>query len=163
MNATGWTLSPGYVYNNTSVSGKKFTFTGSASGLLGIRVTGRVHISESTGSWEASAREITAFSGSSARNENGLMVETENLSDNSTISVYPNPANSNITVEFNRNPKNEQVQVDIIDLVGRRVYGSGILSSVPSLEINLRGYTKGNYIIQVSQGSHRVSKKLAIE
>jgi uncharacterized protein YjdB len=81
--ATGWSVSPDYEYMNTSVSGTTFTFTGSASDILGIRVTGKVRTSEITGSWEARVREISAFS--------TQITDVFDISNESEISVFPNP------------------------------------------------------------------------
>ncbi|MBK6284648.1 MAG: T9SS type A sorting domain-containing protein [Draconibacterium sp.] len=76
-------ISPDYEYMNTSVSGTTFTFTGSASDISGIRVTGKVRTSEITGSWEARVREISAFS--------TRTTDVFDIANESEISVFPNP------------------------------------------------------------------------
>jgi chitodextrinase len=58
--ATGWSVAPAYSYGNSSIGGAIFIFTGNASNILGIRVTGKVRTCTSGCSWEASAREFTA-------------------------------------------------------------------------------------------------------
>ena len=59
---TGWTLSPAYAYNE-SVANQTFVFVGEVLNVRGVRVVGRVHLSPSSGSWHARARELRAFAG----------------------------------------------------------------------------------------------------
>jgi len=60
VDATGWTLTPVYPFNAT-MANATYVFTGSAANVRGVRVTGKVHTSASTGSWHARAREVRAF------------------------------------------------------------------------------------------------------
>jgi hypothetical protein len=60
--ATGWSLSPAYEYGNPNIGDNKFVWSNSAgASVLGIRVTGQVHMCITGCSWEGSAKEINAL------------------------------------------------------------------------------------------------------
>jgi O-glycosyl hydrolase len=56
-----WTLSPPYSYDSSSAANTLFRFSGQPVTALGLRCVGRVHTSDSSGSWGASATEVEAF------------------------------------------------------------------------------------------------------
>jgi hypothetical protein len=58
---SGWSVSPVYAYNSSSVSGQTYTFTGSASATVrGFRIVGKVHTADMSSWWEI-MREVEAF------------------------------------------------------------------------------------------------------
>ena len=67
-----------------------------------------------------------------------------------------------MTIDFNEDVKSESAQVDIKDLMGKRVYRSGKLSNVSKVTVGTHGYSSGTYIIRVSKGKQIVNKKLII-
>ncbi len=91
-----------------------------------------------------------------------LKSDTENQLSGS-VSIYPNPATNFVTIDFNSNLKEEHAKVEMIDLLGRKVYDSGILSNVSTLQISTSSYPKGNYVIRIKRGAGQVTKKLMIE
>ena len=113
--------------------------------------------------------QAAALGGSSAfarvaspKSETGtLKSETENPLSG-TVLVYPNPASTFVTIDFN-NLKEENVKVEMMDLLGHKVYDSGTLSQISTLQINISAYPKGNYIIRIKKGSEQATKKLVIE
>ncbi len=60
VDATGWTLAPAYAYDET-VSNQTYVFTGQATNVRGVRITGQMHDNTGTDSWHARACEIRAF------------------------------------------------------------------------------------------------------
>ena len=57
---SGWAITPAYVGNNISSANKLYTFTGSLSNVLGVRVVGQVHTA-TTFSWHANVNEVEAY------------------------------------------------------------------------------------------------------
>lgn len=59
--ATGWSLSPAYPYDETAAS-HSYVFSGLATGVRGLRVTGQVRLGASLDvSWNASASELQVW------------------------------------------------------------------------------------------------------
>jgi uncharacterized protein YjdB len=81
----------------------------------------------------------------------------------SAITVYPNPATNFITIDFKRDLKSDEAQVEIVDAMGRKMFSSGTLSHISTLQISTSHYSKGAYIVKVQQGFEMVTKKLIIE
>ncbi|HSZ54098.1 MAG TPA: immunoglobulin domain-containing protein, partial [Tepidisphaeraceae bacterium] len=60
--ATGWTVTPNYAYNSSSAANVTYTFSGPALTVLGVRVVGQVHTSNTgTNSWFVRATEVQVF------------------------------------------------------------------------------------------------------
>ena len=78
------------------------------------------------------------------------------------FSVYPNPATSFVTVDFNGGQNGEPARVEVIDLQGRKIYSSGA-TRAPKLQLSTSQYGKGIYIIRINKGTESVTKKLIIE
>jgi hypothetical protein len=57
--ATGWTISPPYPHDSTA-SNQSYVLSGTATGVLGVRVVGQVHI-DYFNSWNVSARELMVW------------------------------------------------------------------------------------------------------
>lgn len=72
---------------------------------------------------------------------------------NNTLSVFPNPASSSISVELNENSK-----IEIIDITGKLVYSSNnAQAGMHSIDVN--AFAKGTYAIRISnQASVQTAK-----
>jgi uncharacterized repeat protein (TIGR03803 family) len=73
------------------------------------------------------------------------------------ISVYPNPAVAELTLDLSAFEKNQAVIVSTVDLLGRPVNqltGEG----GTQLRMDVRSLTPGHYIIQLRQGTRNISK-----
>lgn len=71
-----------------------------------------------------------------------------NLTKTNRLSVYPNPTNSIITINFNTN---EKVDVTIINILGKIVYKGTI--SEQNNKIDVGTFAKGVYTVLTSEGS----------
>ncbi|WP_299128317.1 S8 family serine peptidase [uncultured Winogradskyella sp.] len=94
-----------------------------------------------------------------------LGIEDENALNN--FKLYPNPSKGEFTINFksNLNDSNNDVKVDIYDLKGRLVYNN-IFTEVASIfkqTINTGDVNSGIYLINISQGNRKISRKLIIE
>jgi O-glycosyl hydrolase len=56
-----WTVAPAYSYNSADSANVSFVFTGDVATVQGVRCIGRVHTSQTDGSWVAFATELRAF------------------------------------------------------------------------------------------------------
>jgi sugar lactone lactonase YvrE len=73
-----------------------------------------------------------------------LLSNSENISQKSTFSIYPNPTAENFTIRINN--FNENIQTEVFDLIGNR------LQVTNETTISLRNYSKGIYILKVTYG-----------
>jgi hypothetical protein len=80
--------------------------------------------------------------------------------NNSLVSVYPNPAKDQITVDFS-SLNTSDASVKIMNANGFVVYEAKATSSVES--INTSSLNKGMYMVQVSAGDKVSNKKIVIE
>lgn len=96
---------------------------------------------------------------------NGTMIIEQNLASNdfenfnSKILVYPNPANTLITIK-NEDSSSENFKYKIFDLTGRNISAG---NSKINEQINIESLTYGNYIIQVETELGQKSTKKFIK
>ncbi|HTL80240.1 MAG TPA: T9SS type A sorting domain-containing protein [Bacteroidia bacterium] len=77
--------------------------------------------------------------------------------DASTISLYPNPATSNFTVEAG----NQNIQkVEIIDMLGQVVYVEE--PKAQKVQINTDGLSEGAYFVELYINGNRIVKRLQV-
>ena len=82
--------------------------------------------------------------------------------DESAVQVFPNPATNNVMIDFKSISGHENVQLKMIDVMGRIVYDSGLISHVTSLKINTNNFRNGLYYINLQIGLKNITKKLII-
>lgn len=88
----------------------------------------------------------------------------ENTNSLTEISVYPNPANSLLTISFSL-IKNSDVKVDIVDLTGRvisTVMNETTTSGPVSKTVNTASMAEGNYIVRIDVNGVVSQQKLSI-
>jgi hypothetical protein len=96
-------------------------------------------------------------------NASTVVTKVETLSNDSNISLYPNPTGDATTLSFELD-KNETVTVSVIDNQGKEVYTSEIKDlSIGNHKINLNtsNLKSGVYVIQVAT-SNKVSRIKAV-
>lgn len=89
-----------------------------------------------------------------------LSVE-ENELDN--LSIYPNPNNGEFNIGFN--PRSgEDINIEVYDIRGRAIY-TKTFNSVSRFEeaIKLNNAQSGVYLLSISDGSQKVTKKIVID
>lgn len=159
-NATGWSISPAYLYCNTAISGTKYTFTGNATDIKGIRVVGKVHSSTTTGSWEARAREISAYSNLSKSAEIFKISQYNEPLYTNNVNLFPNPANTVINLNFEKQVNN--TDLSIFNLEGRVLIKKSFLNS-KSLNVDIKDLLNGIYFIKIDTGKNIQIKKFIKE
>ena len=88
----------------------------------------------------------------------------DNLQDENKLTVYPNPSKDIINIKYNSN-ESEHVSISIKDINGRMVYcEKGIHNTNEHQEsIDVSGFAKGIYLLQISDESEIVSRKIVIQ
>lgn len=146
--AIGWAVTPEYEYMNTSVSGTTFTFTGSANNILGIRVTGQVHSSEATGSWEARVREISAYSSQTTA--------ISDFTNSNDILIYPNPfSKGSLSISL---PEGAD-RLSISDISGKNIFQEQVNQKTFTIDKSVF-QQNGIYIINVFSSGKVYSTKV---
>ncbi|MDR6302205.1 M4 family metallopeptidase [Mesonia maritima] len=79
------------------------------------------------------------------------------LSDN--LKVYPNPTNGLFTIESN---SNENVTVEIIDLLGKKVRSAHSISKGTN-KMNISDLNSGIYMLKFNSNQHQLIKKLIVK
>jgi hypothetical protein len=85
--------------------------------------------------------------------------------ENVNWSVFPNPANENINIEFFLNEA-QSITIDMIDVTGKVVKSYSINRANAGIHkeiINLNSYSRGLYFIKLSGTSITSVKKLVLE
>ena len=91
---------------------------------------------------------------------------TVGISDNTLnnlVSIYPNPATDLVTIDLGNSSDNAQARVQIVDLLDKLVYESGVVTQTLVLQINTSQFGKGIYIVNITKGSETICKKLIIQ
>lgn len=81
------------------------------------------------------------------------------------ISLYPNPAQSDINILFH-SLKNQNISVNLYDMTGKKIqqlYDGQVISGENNLNFNLREGLHGLYFIELKDSQRRYFKKLIIE
>ena len=90
----------------------------------------------------------------------GQTIVIKNLLKETEYNIFPNPAKEVVTISTPDNSGG--VSVCVLDLLGRKIYDSGI-QKVPELKLNTSKYNKGIYFIRISGTRETVFKKLIVE
>ncbi len=77
------------------------------------------------------------------------------------FSLYPNPADNNVTLQFNQN--NQFTKTEIFDLNGRIIKSIDFKSPSSSEIINVSDLNSGIYLVKVSQNNKKTVKKLIVK
>jgi hypothetical protein len=85
------------------------------------------------------------------------------LSQENELNVYPNPTDGHVFIDFNLTKRQDGV-VEVFDLLGNVVYTYAFKASVAdSVEADLSFLTNGMYLVVLTTGEERVTKKLLVQ
>tara|TARA_B100000768_G_scaffold156112_1_gene153517 strand:- start:368 stop:1516 length:1149 start_codon:yes stop_codon:yes gene_type:complete len=73
-----------------------------------------------------------------------LLSNSENISQKSTFSIYPNPTKEDVKIKINN--FNGNIQTEVYDLIGNR------LQTINETSISLQDYARGIYLLKVAYG-----------
>ena len=81
-----------------------------------------------------------------------LLFNSNNLSEKSDVSIYPNPTKEIISISINN--FNGNIQTEVFDLLGNK------LQTTNKTKISLRDYSKGIYILKMVYGKRGEAVKV---
>jgi len=86
-----------------------------------------------------------------------------NIAISNTTEIYPNPASQSVNVKFEAS-KDDNYNINIFDMMGRRVYASNNYFAEGSHEVNidLKDLSNGIYYVVAGSSDNRTSNKLII-
>ena len=94
--------------------------------------------------------------------DNNIVIEDEMIftspeSNPSQISIYPNPANDNITIELTA----DYNSIEIYDSFGRKVNGQqSTVNSQQVIDVDISNYPSGLYLVVVKNDTDRYYKRI---
>ena len=90
---------------------------------------------------------------------------TEFIDDNA-VSIYPNPADENVSVSIDLTNRQDFLSVGIYDLVGKRVlsvYEGDAIEGNHVYDVNTKSLSTGMYLVIINNGKNTISQKLVIK
>ncbi len=93
-----------------------------------------------------------------------LNLEDEQVLNTLNLSIYPNPANTNVTVKFTTNT-NEPVLISILNISGKTIFQLNENANTfnQGLSINVTEFESGIYFVTVNSSKGSITKKLVIQ
>lgn len=79
------------------------------------------------------------------------------------VSVYPNPAKNNATIELNLT-KEETITINVLSVMGQVVYSETLNASagVQTINLNSSTWADGIYNVNITTNNGSVSRKLEV-
>ncbi|MCH3923518.1 MAG: T9SS type A sorting domain-containing protein [Bacteroidales bacterium] len=93
--------------------------------------------------------------------KNDVSIRDNAKQDNISISLYPNPANEQTTLQINN--LNSDAKVIMTDVAGRIIKTDNIAKGQSSLRLNTSNLSSGIYYIKISSNSFTQTKKLIVK
>lgn len=75
------------------------------------------------------------------------------------LKLYPNPAHNNVTLEFDG--ELEQAQINVFDIMGKQVFSDNLTKG--SYMLNVDTFTPGIYLVVLQNGSKYYTQRLAVK
>ena len=110
--------------------------------------------------FDAAGLDITATYYNSNTTVNVTLGLEENILDKET-SIYPNPNKGSFALNYSGQEK--LVQLEVIDMLGKKVQMISLESFTNSQEVNLTNLAQGMYFITIQSASAKVTKRMIIE
>ena len=104
---------------------------------------------------------VAGFGGYFAKTGNGGGVGIEETQPTSYI-IYPNPATDQITVIFDPSTVSGDLRVDILNLLGQKVFSENISAINGKFDLNIPNLSEGTYILNITNDQKTVSTKISI-
>lgn len=113
------------------------------------------------------ANETTGFmvgiNGKILKNSNGIneYLSTNTFSKKQNLTIYPNPATSQITVSLTEITK-QSFEIEITNMLGKKVY-SQYYQPINNVSIDTKAFSKGVYFLTVIQQEKKETQKIIID
>ncbi|MFD2551463.1 reprolysin-like metallopeptidase [Bizionia sediminis] len=90
-------------------------------------------------------------------------LSTDDVDALSNLTVFPNPNTGDFNVKFNPTSNND-ITIEVLDIRGRKVFSNTYNSAGTfNQSISLNNAQAGLYLLNISEGSKKVTKKIIIE
>lgn len=110
-----------------------------------------------------STRQINSRN-SSKSNTTSQLTGVNNLSNDLSVMIYPNPTNGKFKIELsNSQLKNNKCEIKIYNLLGEKVFQSSSINGQTSNEIDLSASPKGIYFVQIYNENKNHSEKIIVQ
>ncbi len=94
--------------------------------------------------------------------KNEALVSVNELAFASEFTLYPNPSYGITNILIPENSFKKQVNISVIDILGKEVYNQNSSMSFGLIQINLNHLNNGTYFMVVGDGNTKAMKKLVI-
>ena len=85
------------------------------------------------------------------------------LTDKNELNVFPNPTEGLVNIDFNLKSRAD-AEIEIFDMVGERIYNNNSsMTTAGSLQIDLSKFSAGMYVVTLTSGTEKITKKLVIK
>lgn len=95
-------------------------------------------------------------------NPQGWGVSVAEVATSNVVEVYPNPATTEVTIDWNLSIGSEKHEVVIYDMNGREVLRKEVASDVFTQSINIEGLEAGMYMVKMTTGEFTTTEKLQV-
>ena len=94
--------------------------------------------------------------------KNEALVSVKEIAFTSEFVLYPNPSSGFTTVLIPENSFKKQVNISVMDVLGKEIYNQNTDMRFGLIQINLNHLNNGTYFMMVSDGNAKAIKKLVI-
>ncbi len=147
-------------YSGTNSSGAGDWFVVSVSGNRSGSGSNTLYVNTND-TWNT-AYEKFGVRVSTAMRPVTCIVDVEDFAIEHEISIYPNPASSNVTINLGTVDYGKEISLEIFDMLGRNVYSENHNSSESEININVSDYSEGLYFIRMNIDGNNVTEKVLI-
>ncbi len=85
------------------------------------------------------------------------------LTDKNELNVFPNPSEGLVNIDYNLKSRSDAT-IEIFDMVGEKIYDKNTsMTTAGSLQIDLSKFSAGFYIVSLTSGAEKITKKLVIK
>jgi len=95
-------------------------------------------------------------------NPQGWGVSVADVTTTNVVDVYPNPAKTDLTIDWNISNGNENREVVIYDMNGREVLRQEVTAEIFTQSINIEGLEDGMYVVKMTTGEFSTTEKLQV-
>jgi len=155
-------VSPELSFQTTTVAGKTVcaavAWIGSAAATSGVVIPG---------SGTAASQSAMARTGNNLPISLSTVVEcrmAKSQPGSQSVSVYPNPTNSNATVSFT-SESSANYHMVLFDAAGREVMvkdGASVIG-INAIDLDMRSVAKGVYMLSLQQGENKNQQRVVVE
>ena len=116
-----------------------------------------------TSDWVLPAQEFT-YNSAAGKTNTPNPFESENIAAFSHFNIYPNPANSQVSLEFRQNIADENVEITIYDMLGKKVLQQKQKANLGTntIILDIEHLQKACYFVKINNGKEQITEKLMV-